>query len=86
MGVHKPRTFKVEISTDNQTFTLAEEREYSDNEIFKEGNFIEDLSIKTKDVVARYIRFTLETPGKCPEDHVRPGQASRIYLDEIIIK
>lgn len=86
MGVHKPRKMKVEISEDNQSFTTIGERNYTDTEIFKEGNFIEELKIEVQNATARYVRFTLETPGNCPTDHVRPGQASRIYLDEVIIK
>lgn len=45
-----------------------------------------DLTIKTDGRKARYVRFTLETPGNCPPDHVRPGQPSRIYIDEAIIR
>ena len=86
MGVHKPRKMKVEISEDNQSFTTIGERNYTDTEIFKEGNFIEELKIEVQNATARYVRFTFETPGNCPADHVRPGQASRIYLDEVIIK
>ncbi|MBW9203484.1 beta-hexosaminidase [Bacteroidales bacterium SW292] len=86
MGVHKPRTVKVELSIDNQTFTEAGSLAFTDADIFKEGNFIEDLAIKTDGRKARYVKFTLETPGNCPPDHVRPGQPSKIYIDEVIIK
>lgn len=86
MGVHKPRAVKVELSTDNRTFTEAGNLHFNDAEIFKEGNFIENLTIKTDGKKARYVRFTLETPGNCPPDHVRPGQPSKICIDEVIIK
>ena len=86
MGVHKPRQMKVEVSEDNQTFTEVGRLSFSDADIFKEGNFIEDLVVPLPEgTKARYVRITLETPGNNPADHVRPGQPSRVYVDEIII-
>lgn len=86
MAVHKPKSMTVELSDDNIHFKEAGKLTFTDNEIFKEGNFIEDLTIDVNHVQARYVRFTFETSGNCPEDHVRPGQTSRIYLDELIIQ
>lgn len=86
MAVHKLRMMKVEVSDDNKTFTEVGRLTFTDNEIFKEGNFIEDLSIEHVGITGRYVRFTLETPGNCPDDHVRPGQASKVYIDEVIIE
>lgn len=86
MAVHKPRMIKIEVSDDNKTFKEAGRLTFTDNEIFKEGNFIEDLSVETDDIIGHYVKFTLETPGNCPNDHVRPGQASRVYIDEVIIE
>lgn len=86
MAVHKPRMMKVEVSDDNKIFKEIGKLTFTDDEIFKEGNFIEDLSIENVDIIGRYIKFTLETPGNCPDNHVRPGQASKVYLDEVIIE
>lgn len=86
MGVHKPRRVCVEVSSDNINFANVGELLYADNEIFKEGNFIEDLKVQFETVKARYVRISFEVPGRCPLDHVRPGQPSRIYLDEIMIE
>lgn len=86
MAVHKPRMIKIEVSDDNKTFKEVGRLTFTDNEIFKEGNFIEDLSVETDDIIGHYVKFTLETPGNCPNDHVRPGQASRVYIDEVIIE
>lgn len=86
MAVHKPKSMTVELSDDNLHFKEAGKLTFTDDEIFREGNFIEDLTINVENVQARYVRFTFEVPGNCPEDHVRPGQASRIYLDELIIR
>ena len=36
MGVHKPRSLKVEVSTDNVTFTEIGKLTITDKEIFKE--------------------------------------------------
>lgn len=85
MGCHKPRVMKVEASDDNKVFVPVGSLSFSDAEIFKEGTFIEDLKLKV-DVKARYVRFILDGPGNCPSDHVRPGQLSRIYVDEVVIR
>ena len=69
----------------NKAFVPVGSLSFSDAEIFKEGTFIEDLKLKV-DVKARYVRFILDGPGNCPSDHVRPGQLSRIYVDEVVIR
>lgn len=86
MGVHKPRSLKVEVSTDNVTFTEIGKLTFTDKEIFKEGNFIENVSIETDEITGQFVKFTLESAGNCPEDHVRPEQPSKIYIDEVIIE
>lgn len=86
MAVHKPKSMTVELSDDNLHFKEAGKLTFTDDEIFREGNFIENLTIDVDHARARYVRFTFEAPSNCPADHVRPGQASRIYLDELIIR
>lgn len=86
MAVHKPKSMTVELSDDNLHFKEAGKLTFTDDEIFREGNFIEDLTIDVDHARARYIRFTFEAPSNCPADHVRPGQPSRVYLDELIIR
>ena len=55
-------------------------------EIFREGNFIENLSLKLGGTQARYVRVTAKGPGVCPASHVRPGQTSRIFFDEVMLE
>lgn len=86
MAVHKPKSMTVELSDDNLHFKEAGKLTFTDDEIFREGNFIEDLRIDVDHARARYIRFTFEAPSNCPADHVRPEQPSRVYLDELIIR
>lgn len=86
MGVHKPRSLKVEVSNDNVTFTEIGKLTFTDKEIFKEGNFIENLSVETDEITGQFVKFTLESAGNCPDDHVRPGQPSKIYIDEVVIE
>lgn len=86
MAVHKPKSMTVELSDDNLHFKEAGKLTFTDDEIFREGNFIEDLRIDVDHARARYIRFTFEAPSNCPADHVRPVQPSRVYLDELIIR
>lgn len=86
MGAHKPKSVKVEVSEDNARFTVVGEKSFTPDEIFKEGNFIEDIAFKVNHAKARYVRVTSRNAGLCPENHLRPGQQSRYYYDEIIIK
>lgn len=86
MGVHKPRSLKVEVSNDNVTFTEIGKLTFTDKEIFKEGNFIENLSVETDEITGQFVKFTLESAGNCPDDHVRPEQPTKIYIDEVIIE
>ena len=86
MAVHKPKSLLVEVSTDNVSYTVVKKLTFTPDEIFKEGNFVEDLTVDAAGMEGRYVRFTFETPGNCPDNHVRPGQPSRVYVDEVIIK
>lgn len=86
MAVHKPRSMKVEVSTDNRTFTEVGTCKFTDQEIYKEGTFIDNITVNSNGVEARYVKFTFEPSGNCPKEHNRPGQVSRFYLDEISIE
>lgn len=86
MGIHKPRSVLIEISSDNKKFVPVGKLEFKDAEIFKEGNYTEDLGLNARGVPARYVRFTVRSPGVNPENHTKPGQESRVYLDEIIVE
>lgn len=86
MAVHKPRLISIAVSSDNQNFVQSGERSFTPGEIFREGNFIEDVTIDMKGVEGRYVRVIAEGAGNCPPDHVRPGQEARIYFDEVIIE
>lgn len=39
-----------------------------------------------KGVTARYVKVTAEGAGVCPANHVRPGEESKVYFDEVIIQ
>ena len=86
MAIHKPASIEVEISDDNRKFRKAGTLSFTPQEIFREWNFVEDLSLNINGKQARYIRVTAKGPGACPEDHVRPGQESRVMFDEVIVK
>ena len=86
MGVHKPKSIKVAVSDDQATYRDINELKYTPEEIFREGTFVEDLSVDMRGTVARYVRVTVEGAGECPFNHVRPGQKSRVYFDELIIE
>lgn len=86
MAIHKPASIEVEISDDNRKFRKVGTLSFTPQEIFREWNFVEDLSLNINGKQARYIRVTAKGPGACPEDHVRPGQESRVMFDEVIVK
>lgn len=86
MAVHKPESIRIAISDDNKEFREVAELHFTPREIFREGTYIEPLSMEMGGVSARYVRVTAEGAGACPAGHVRPGQEARIYFDEIIIE
>ena len=86
MAIHKKASVKVEASDDNSSFCEAAMRSFTPEEIFREGNFIENLPLKLRGTQARYVRVTAKGPGVCPASHVRPGQVSRILFDEMILE
>ena len=86
MAVHKPRRMIVATSTDNKQFNEVGKLFFSDEEIYKEGNFIDQLTINTENIKARFVKFIFEPAGNCPDNHNRPGQISKFYLDEIVIR
>lgn len=86
MAVHKPKSIRIAISDDNKEFREVAELRLTPQEIFREGTYIEPLSMDMGGVSARYVRVTAEGAGACPAGHVRPGQEARIYFDEIIIE
>ena len=51
MGVHKPKSIKVAVSDDQATYRDINELKYTPEEIFREGTFVEDLSVDRKSVV-----------------------------------
>lgn len=86
MGVHKPAYIEIEISDDGQNYTPAARRDFYPAEIFREGNFVEDIIFTLPQAKARYIRISAEGPGLNLADHVRPGQVSKFCLDEITVE
>lgn len=86
MAVHKPESISVALSSDNVNFTEVGEKHFTPEEIFREGTYVEDLKFDLGTAKARYVRVTARGVGKCPPDHVRPGQEARIFFDEIIVE
>ena len=86
MAVHKPKSIRIAVSDDNETYREIAGLHFTAEEIFREGAFIENFSVDMKGTEARYVRVTAEGAGVCPADHVRPGQEARVYFDEIRIE
>lgn len=86
MAVHKPKSIRIAVSDDNKTFRDIAGLTFTPEEIFREGTFIENLSMDMNGTEGRYVRVTAEGAGACPVDHVRPQQQARVYFDEVIIQ
>lgn len=87
MGVHKPRSMKVEVSKDNKSFKNAGYLTFTDQEIFEKGRKVETLKVTMNEATeARYVRVTLQDAGVCPHNHIKSEQASRFYIDEVVIE
>lgn len=86
MGAHIPAKITLSVSNDNKTFTPVAERSFTPEQIFREGIRIEDQLFNQLNTSARYLKVDLKNPGKCPEDHTRPGQGTWVYIDEVIVE
>lgn len=85
MAVHKPKFVGVELSDDGVNYRQAGSRRFSADECFATGTFVEDIRVDVRKCKARYVRITAAGAGKCPQEHVRPGQEARLYFDEVMI-
>ena len=86
MGVHKPSSISIDLSEDGKDYICVAERKFSKDEIFKEGNYIENITFDfEKCDKVRYIRVRATDAGMNPENHLRPGQQSRYRFDEIMV-
>ncbi|MEG2573039.1 MAG: family 20 glycosylhydrolase [Bacteroides sp.] len=82
-----PRQIRVEVSNDNQIYSPLTTEEYKNDAIFAVSFLKTNLLLKiSKPTTARYLRFTLVNPGKCPAGHPGEGTETRVVVDEIILK
>lgn len=86
MGAHIPGRITLSVSDDNQAYTQVAERRFTPEEIFREGIRIEDKTFDNLKATGRYLRVALKNPGKCPDDHTRPGQGTWMYIDEVTVQ
>ena len=86
MGVHQPSEISVSVSENNENFHQIGQLKTPHEEIFREGTFCEDKTFSLSNISARYVRVNAKNPGICPSYHVRQGQRTWVYLDEVIIK
>ena len=85
MAFQKPRYIEAEISSDGRRYTTVGRIEWTDDEIFVTGNFKENVSFAFASSPARYVRILAGAAGKCPDDHIRPGQQAKYCFDEISV-
>lgn len=85
LAIHKPKKVEIWLSDNEVYYWKMAEKDYTSDEIFREGRFVEELDFKFEEA-ARYVRIILKGAGVCPERHVRPGMEAKIYLDEVSIE
>lgn len=87
MGVNKPRSITIRLSASGKDYRTSVKKEFSDEEIFKVGNFIEDISFDVPDGKnVRFVQVIYTYSGDCPTNHLKPNQQSRCRFDEIIVE
>ena len=86
MAVHKPKTIRLYISSDNKDFEQIAEADYTPEEIFVDTTAVENIIFDKLKAKARYLKVKFESPGKCPAGHLKEDQGVWVYFDEIIVK
>ena len=86
MAAHKPASVRIEVSDDNENFTEIAARSYTEEEIFREGNYQEEALFETGVQRGRYVRVSLSGFGGAPKYHTRPGKEAVFYVDEIVVE
>lgn len=86
MAIHKPKSIRVEVADSNMVFRTVAVREFTDQEIFTEGNFVDDIVFNLDGIVSSQVKISLEGAGRCPTNHLRPGAESRMCIDEVLIQ
>lgn len=85
MGIHKPRRIEIWLSADEKQYRKIAEQVFEDTEIFREGMFAEETRFDLDDE-SRFVRIVAYGAGTNPQTHVRPGQTTKVCIDEIIIE
>lgn len=86
MAVHKPEAIRIYASADNENFEQIAAREYTPEEIFIDTTAVEDIKFDGLKAKARYLKIEFDSPGKCPQGHIKEEQGVWVYFDEIIVK
>lgn len=86
MGVHRPAKIVVSVSNDNENYAVVATDGAGDNTTQEQGIAIKDHEFKNLNKQARYVKFSLSTPGVCYPKHVRAGQKTWMHCDEVIIE
>lgn len=85
MGVHRPAVVRLLVSDDQTSFRKVAEISELKTSIFERGTQIKDLDFGPLDVTGRYLKIEAQNPGPCPVGHIREGQATWMYFDEVIV-
>lgn len=83
MAFHKPASMSVWLSENGVDYVPAGYRRWTEEDIFQEGNFEENVTFSFTPKPVRYVKVNASHPGRCPDYHLRPGMVSRFCFDEI---
>lgn len=86
MGVHLPERLLLSVSDDGVNFKEVARKENGKDEIFARGIHTGKISFTDLNLEGRYLKVAFTNPGKCPEGHVRQGQPTWVYFDEIVVE
>ena len=83
MAFNRPSSVSLALSVDGVDYVPMCTYSWTDDEIFREGTFRDEVVFSCMPCPARYVRISAKHPGYCPEGHIRAGQLSKFCFDEI---
>ncbi|MGL4992740.1 MAG: glycoside hydrolase family 20 protein [Bacteroidales bacterium] len=86
MGANLPKSVKISVSEDGESFTEIQTIEYSEAERFPLSFIKNQITLSDfSPIKARYMSVELEKPGICPDGNNREGSPARMAFDEVLI-
>ncbi|MEN9699943.1 MAG: hypothetical protein RLZZ301_1141 [Bacteroidota bacterium] len=87
--IFAPAKLQVEASTDGQTYHVIAEKTLAPASKTDKNPFREELLLlvnSDKRMAYKYLRYTIENPGKLPAWHLGAGNPTWLFIDELIYR